>query len=207
MVLPVLAVGLVSTYMIFASPRTIDPNFEKQFANLDVATEDLRMENPRFTGEDSEGRPYEVVAGAATQDPLLPNLVALENPEALRAENKNDQVKVTAREGLYSVEEKTIDLSNEVELEQGIGKDIFVLRTNAAKVTLDKRTVESTTQVVGQTEGGVLIADGMTAYEEDGRSVFYNARMVLTPKKKEPEAEDSEAAEKDDAEEDGKPKT
>ena len=210
MVLPVLAVGLVSLYVVFASPRVVDRNFEKQFTNLNVATEDLRMENPRFTGEDDEGRPYEVVAGAATQDPLLPDLISLENPEALRTETsgKNDQVKVTANSGLYDVEGKTIDLNNNVELAQGIGDGVFVLRTDAAIVSLDDRKVESKGMVYGESGENTLIADSMTAYEEEGRSVFYNARMTLKPKKKNPPVETTadEAAE-DETKEDGKPKT
>lgn len=212
-VLPIFVVGIIGAYLVFSSPRMVDINFERQFSNLDVATEDLRMENPRFTGEDERGRPYEVVAGAATQDPLNPQLVVLENPEALRSAvmDAGSQVRVTANAGLYRMDDRAIDLSQNVELGQTIGESEFILRTEAATVALDDRTVTSKGEVFGQSADGTLTADSMKAYEEDGRSIFYNAHMVLIPKKQSPKDEDQDSVKSEgateEAEQDGQPKT
>ncbi|WP_306251560.1 LPS export ABC transporter periplasmic protein LptC [Parvularcula sp. IMCC14364] len=180
--LPVVIAGIVAAYVVTATPHTVDHTFVDQFQNLDAATDDLRMEQPRFINEDKQGRPYEVKAGAAVQNPAIPDFISLENPEALKALGEIDQSLVTARTGLYSLGNKTIKLDSEVEFKQGLGDQEIVLNMDAAEVRLEDRTVHSDVNVYGENQNGSISAEGMTAFEEEGRTVFYNARMVIAPK-------------------------
>ncbi|MGV6800890.1 MAG: LPS export ABC transporter periplasmic protein LptC [bacterium] len=178
-ILPGLALGLFLSYAVFASPQRIDTAFEKQFANLDVATNDLRMESPSFKGRDSEGDPYEIVAGAAIQDPDDPDFITLDSPYAIKAKDAEEQLQVTANSGIYSTLDRTIDLTDNVELLKGIIGDEYILNTDQAIVSLDDSVVRSTVQVTGRGENGTITAKGMTAYEDEGRVIFHDAHMRI----------------------------
>ncbi len=183
--LPIMIVGILAAYAITATPLTVDESFLDQFAKLDVKSNDLRLEQPQFLGEDKEGVAFEVSAGAAVQNPLAPKFVRLENPEALKALGTIDQALVTAKTGLYSMDAKKIDLNTQVEFKQGIGADEFILNMDAAEVFLDNREVHSNVAVYGENDNGSLQADGMTAYQDEGRTVFHNAKMIINPKRDE----------------------
>ena len=202
--LPVVIAGIVAAYGVTATPPVVDQNFEKQFQNLDVASQDLRMEKPRFIGEDTEGRPYEINAGAAVQSPLTPKFIALENPEAFKALGELDQALVSARTGMYSVDAKTIQLNSDVSFKQGIGADEFTLNMDTAEVRLEDRSVHSDVDVYGESQNGSISAQGMTAYREEGRTVFYNARMIINAPKKKSELDTTDQAEEKKSE---KPET
>ncbi len=180
--LPIVVIGIFAIYVVTATPRTVDRNFLRQFQNLDLASDELRMERPQFFGEDTEGVPYEVNAGAAIQDPENPKFISLLDPEAFKALGTADEALVKAKTGLYSVENQTLDLNTEVEFNQGIGNSHIKLSMDAAEVKLDQRIIESDVAVFGENENGSISADGMTAYQDEGRTVFHNARMVIKPK-------------------------
>ena len=182
--LPIIMIGIVAIYLIAATPSKVDQNFLRQFANLDAESKDLRLERPIFVGEDINGIPYELNADAAVQNPNLPKLINLENPEALKALGTVDQALVSAKNGLYSLDRKTIDLNTEVEFIQGIGDQMLTLKMDAAEVVLENRVVKAQTKVYGETENGTIQADGMTAYQEEGRTTFHNARMIIGGKGK-----------------------
>lgn len=175
--LPVVVVGIASSYVVMATPRTIDQSFVDQFENLDVATEDMRMERPRFVGEDNQGQSFEILADAAQQNPETPELIALENPEAFQQIREMGEEYIRALNGVYSTSERTIDLRNNVRIRQGIGSDDFDLTTEVGKIALDDRTFTSDVKVFGESSQGTISAEGMTAYQEDNRVVFRNAHM------------------------------
>ncbi len=193
--LPVVITGIVAAYGVTATPRTIDQDFLRQFQNLEVVSEDLRMEKPRFLGEDTAGVPYEINAGAATQNPRMPKFIVLENPEAFKALGHADQALVKAKTGMYSLDAKTIQLNSEVEFKQGIGSEEFVLSMDAAEVRLEDRSVHSDVDVFGENKNGSISAEGMTAYQDEGRTVFHKARMVIKPRNVEDEEQIPEASE------------
>lgn len=195
-VLPVCCVALVSAYAVVATPQEFDPTFEAQFANLDSPTRDLRMEKPRFSGEDASGLPFEIVAGAAIQSPENPTVITLDRPQAIRSADANDHVEVTAVTGEYNTSERRMNLAEDVVLTRGISGNSYVLRTDRAIVDIEGRTVQSDVRVDGEGATGTITADGMVAYEKEGRVVFTDAHMRLTPKRKdEPDAAPEETGE------------
>nr|GGI01784.1 hypothetical protein GCM10011355_33240 [Aquisalinus luteolus] len=177
LVLPVFIVGIASTYVVMATPQTVDRTFANQFENLDMATEDMRLDKPRFVGEDAAGRTFELLAAAAKQSPDAPDLVALDNPEAFKDLGDQGREYIKALEGLYSAENKTVDLRNNVQIHQGIGSDDFELTTETGKIALEDRTFSSDVQVFGKSSQGTISAEGMTAYRDEDKVVFRNAHM------------------------------
>jgi len=195
-VLPVVIFGIASTYVVMATPQTVDQSFVNQFENLDVATEDMRLDKPRFVGEDAAGRTFELLADAAKQSPDMPDLVSLDNPEAFKDMGAQGLEYIKALEGLYSAENKTVDLRNNVQIRQGIGSDNFELTTETGKIALEDRTFSSDVQVFGKSSQGTISAEGMTAYRDEDKVVFRNAHMRYNVS--EEESEESEDGQNDD---------
>ncbi|MBD0425806.1 LPS export ABC transporter periplasmic protein LptC [Aquisalinus flavus] len=193
-VLPVFIVALASTYVVMATPQTIDNSFVNQFENLDVATEDMRLDKPRFVGEDAAGRTFELLADAAQQSPDTPDLVALANPEAFKDLGTQGLEYIRALEGLYSAENKTVDLRNNVQIRQGIGADNFELTTETGKIGLENRTFSSDVQVYGKSAQGTISAEGMTAYRDEDKVVFRNAHMRYNVSEEETDDSDADQA-------------
>ncbi|MEM9422715.1 MAG: LPS export ABC transporter periplasmic protein LptC [Pseudomonadota bacterium] len=182
---PAIAGALVMVYAVNASPPRIDPEFVREFQQIQAEGRAMRLDRPRYAGEDERGLPFEIAARAAEQDPLAPDLVALENPEALRnvkSEEGVKPVKVRAATGMLNTESNQMALTSDVELEHDIGGGAFVLKTDAADVDLENSTVSSTVGVTGEGERGTVAADTLKAYQDEGRLVLEgNVRLRLNP--------------------------
>lgn len=187
LLIPAAAVGLLVTYALSATPPRVDLAFRDNFRQADVETSAMRLDRPRYAGEDLQGLPFEVAAKSAARDPNAPSLIDLENPEALRGVAQKDgteEVTVTARSGQLNTEAKTIDLAEDVRLQHSLGGMPIVFNTQAASVDLEANTVSSTAGVTGTGEQGSLEADNVTVFQGEGRAVLEgNVRLRLEPKK------------------------
>ncbi|WOI52900.1 LPS export ABC transporter periplasmic protein LptC [Parvularcula sp. LCG005] len=183
---PAAAAGLLATYVFSATPPQIDREFALQFTQIDTESDDMRLERPRYMGEDLSGLPFEVSAAAAQRNPNSPDRILLENPEAMRARARGDtseSMRVKARDGLYDTARDQIDLTNDVQMQHSIGGSDFTINTDAAAVDLKSNTITSTTGISGQGERGTVAADSATAYQGEGRLVLEgNVRVRLNPK-------------------------
>lgn len=193
LIVPAIGAGLLATYAFSASPAAVDVGFLRNFTQTDVESSDMRLDRPRYAGEDLRGLPFEVSAKSAERDPNAPGLIDLENPEALRSvEQKDgtDAVTVSARSGLLNTEEKHVDLTDNVRMVHSLGGAPIVFTTDAAQVDLDANTVTSTAGVTGEGDQGRLEADAVTVYQGEGRAVLEgNVRLRLEPKKDPAEVE------------------
>jgi len=181
---PAAATGLILTYAVSATPPEVDQEFLRQFSDIEATGSEMRLDRPRYVGEDTGGIPFEVSAFAARRNPNAPDIIRLENPEALRNGGSNDQLRVRALSGTLDTQGKTVDLNDDVQLEQGVGSDTFVLRTDAARIDIDGRTVRSETGVRGTGRAGDVEADTLTVYEDEERAVFEgNVKFRFEPAK------------------------
>ncbi|MEM9989182.1 MAG: LPS export ABC transporter periplasmic protein LptC [Pseudomonadota bacterium] len=180
LVVPAAAAGVLATYAFSATPPVIDPEFVREFTQLETtASEGMRLDRPRYLGEDLEGTPFEVSARSALRNPNDPTRIALQDPESLRVTKGGTEVmKVKARDGLFDTEKNHIALKKDVEFEHGQatntekGKSGFVLNTEAADVDIEAQTVSSTVGVTGKGTAGTVSADKATAYQGEGRLVL-----------------------------------
>lgn len=181
--LPVTAVALIGIFALNTGNRDTADVFLDEFENLTAATEELRMANPRFTGVDNDGQPFEITANAAIQNPQDQTHVALESPKAVQGANDNLSV-VTADKGLYASETNILELRDAVTFERQIGPEVYVLSTPEATVRIKEEIVSSDVGVGGDgPDGAALKADRMTAYNSEGRIVFEgNVSMRIIPK-------------------------
>ncbi len=181
--LPILALILIAAFLFNTGSRTVDTTFLDDFKQMQASTDELRMANPRFAGIDGQGRPFEITADAAKQNPGNRDVVELEMPRAVQG-HAGEETVVTADKGVYSAETSILDLSNGVRLEHQIGADIYVLRSPEATISIKDEVVTSNAGILGASQdGGSLKADQMKAYKADDRVVFKgNVSMRIFPK-------------------------
>lgn len=202
--LPILGVILVSAFFFNTRSTKVDPVFLDEFKDMTATTDDLLMANPRFAGVDDKGKPFEITAKTAKQQPGQRNIVELENPRAVQGLEEDMSV-VVADKGVYSSEENVLELSDSVTFEHQIGGDTYVLKSPAATVSIKSETVTSDAGVGGTgPDGATLQADHMTAYRGDRRVVFEgNVSMRIYPKSAEKIKNDKEGDDTSPSEENG----
>ncbi|MCQ8185826.1 LPS export ABC transporter periplasmic protein LptC [Parvularcula maris] len=187
LVTPALAVGLLLTYVLSATPPRVDHEFLAQFSGIET-TEDgegVKLSRPRYAGEDLSGRPFEVAAQSATRGQNDADPLALDRPEARRVKPDGRTSVLRAKDGTYDQTAQLVDLIGDVELEQSSSGGTFVLKTDAAKADLESQVVTSSTEVTGESERGTLRADRGTIYQNEDRVVLEGGvRMTLKPRKK-----------------------
>lgn len=141
------------------------PTVEKQLEGTsltDVGT--TTMKSPKFIGEDSQQRRWEVKAKEATQSGALnPDHVWLNEIEAKAEDADGRLITFKAGEGSYKKEGSTLQLDEGVKVE-GYG---FTLETESLESNLKKRTVTGDSSVVIQNENGILKA-GQFELENNG---------------------------------------
>jgi LPS export ABC transporter protein LptC len=196
LITPALAVGLLLTYALSATPPRVDHEFLAQFSGIET-TEDgegVRLSRPRYAGEDLEGRPFEVAAQSARRGQSDEDPLALDRPEARRVKPDGRTSVLRAKDGTYDQTAQLVDLIGDVELEQSGGGGSFVLRTDKAKADLESQVVTSSTEVTGESERGTLRADRGTIYQNEDRVVLEGGvRMTLKPRRKAAEDDQDES--------------
>lgn len=192
--LPIVALVLIAAFIFNTRSTGVDEAFLDDFKELTAATEELRMANPRFAGIDDKGKPFEIQAEWAIQEPGEKEMIGLEKPRAVQGE-ADDLTIVTADSGVYQSEQNILELSDNVTLEHAIGKNIYVFRSPAATVSMGDEVVTSNAGVGGEgPDGGALKADRMKAYNAEGRVVFEgNVSMRIYPKSKKEPATDAQS--------------
>ena len=183
-IMPTVAVLLIVLFLINTRSNTVDQAFLDDFKTIAASTEELRMANPRFAGVDDEGKPFEITAIAASQDPEGKEVIRLESPRAIQGGGDETSV-VTAESGLYRTEENILTLNREVTLEHQLGAKTYILRSPVATVSIKDQIVTSDAGVGAEgPDGATLEADRMSAYRSDGRVVFEgNVSMRIYPNK------------------------
>ncbi|MEO1252940.1 MAG: LPS export ABC transporter periplasmic protein LptC [Pseudomonadota bacterium] len=181
--LPILAVALVALFIINTRSNSVDQAFLDDFKSIAASTEELRMANPTFAGVDAKGRPYQITAVAASQDPGARDIVELESPRAIQGGDDASSL-VTAATGVYRTEDNILELVDDVTFEHLLGADRYELRAPKATVLIEDQVVVSDDGVdASGPDGGALSAERMTAYRGDGRVVFEgNVSMRIYPK-------------------------
>ncbi len=182
--LPILAVLLIVAFIFNTRSNPVDQAFLDDFKTITASTEELRMANPRFAGVDDKGKPFEITAISASQDPATKDVIQLESPRAVQGGNGEASV-VTAESGLYRSEDNILTLNRSVTLEHALGADTYVLRAPVATVLIKDQIVTSDAGVGAEgPDGATLQADRMKAFREDGRVVFEgNVSMRIYPGK------------------------
>ena len=150
--------------------------------------EGLTMLNARFAGIDSRNQPFLVTADVASQAEDSESVVALELPKADITLEDGTWVALSARNGLYDRDQKTVELTGDVSFFHDEG---FELHTETARFDLDKGTATSRETVTGQGVFGQIESTGFDSFEQGDRIIFSGPTQLLLY----PDAHVGEAAE------------
>ena len=141
--------------------------------------EGVTMLNARFSGFDGRNQPFLVTADVASQATDNEAVVSLELPKADITLEDGSWVALSARDGLFDRERKTVDLVGQVSFFHDKG---FELHTETAHFDLGKGTAMSREAVTGQGVFGQIEATGFDSFDQGDRIIFTGpTRLLLYP--------------------------
>jgi len=164
LVLSAIIIAVVALYILFNALRKEAP---PPLPPQDVDGE-VRMINPRFTGRDSAGRPYVVIADTATRRNDEPDTTDLVNPRLDTAPG-SDSSQVTAKSGIYRANKKTLTLFDSVHFTTPNGYEYV---TEHAKFYIDTDHIVGDKPVSGTGPMGSVRADAYEIINGEEKVIF-----------------------------------
>lgn len=135
----------------------------------------LRMDSPRYVGQTSSERPYEISARAASFDPLQTRIVHLDRPVADIALAEDD-VHLTAERGVYDRDSERLLLDGGIEVVTSSG---YRFVTPSARVNLAQGQVRGWQQIEGEGPTGTLSASRFEI-QDAGDVLRFDGRVRVT---------------------------
>ncbi|MEL1251983.1 LPS export ABC transporter periplasmic protein LptC [Aurantiacibacter gilvus] len=173
------AVGVIAAMMLITplSPRG-EVSFLLDRNKVAVAEDRLRVDNAMYRGEDSNGRPFSLVAGEAVQQSNAVPIVMMEDLTARMVLSEGPAV-LTAPRGTYAIDDEQVGIPGVVQFTASDGYQ-FIARN--VTIDLPTRSLFGDGQVSGQIPAGTFSADSMHANLETRTiSLDGNARLNMTP--------------------------
>ncbi len=179
-VLPATAVTLAGLVLFWPQLNPLDNRFRLKPVQVSIDDlENLRMVSPRFVGTDERNQPFSITADQATQDVGSSDVTALTSPKGDLTLNNGSWIALTANEGLYHKQDRTLDLWEQVNVFHDAG---YELKTRRAKADLALGNVSGDDPVEGQGPDSQLRGQGFRIYDKGARlTVTGKSRLVLYP--------------------------
>lgn len=136
--------------------------------NLRVRDDVVRMVNPRFYGQDEQGRAF--VLGAREAQRGGGEQIRLDDPMLRLGTAGGKPTEITAKKGLYDEENRSVRLTGDVKVnDAGSG---FRFRTGEAKIDTRSGVISGNAPIQGQGPLGQISASSYAIYDEGARVVF-----------------------------------
>jgi lipopolysaccharide export system protein LptC len=160
--LAVPATGLSLLLLIIAWPylRDYESGFTLSFEDLSRSSEQLRMENPRYVGIDSERRRFEITAKTALQSQTDAGEVSLDQIKAMVTLQDKSEVVLTAPKGSYLPHRALLTLSGGLKILSGTGYEVNL---DHAQYNADTAVASSNDRVEGKAPFGSFAANAFEA--------------------------------------------
>ena len=177
LVLPLLALVVIALVIAWPHLDTTDIRFRIGFAASQLNdAEDPSMINPRYVGTDKDNQPFALTADLARSLAGPGTQVELEMPKADITTQDGTWLVLTAENGIYAREAKTLKLDGKVNLFHDQG---YEFRTNRAQIDLTAGTASGNDPVEGQGAFGHLTANGFQLTDK-GRTIQFHGKSKLT---------------------------
>ncbi len=157
--LPVVIVALLVMLAVAPFDRRGDVSFILDKNKVDEAPERMRVEQARYTGEDDQGRKFQIVADRALQQTSNVPIVTIEGMRA-RLDLARGPLGIAALRGRYDLAQEEVLVDGPISV---AGPDGYRLATRDVRVDLDKRTMQSHGPVSGRMELGQFQAGQLQA--------------------------------------------
>ncbi len=147
--------------------------------NISVSDGKLVMENPELSGFDKNKRPYNLSATKAIQDVENPNQVELQEILAELPMNEKITATITAGNGVYDADAKTLVLKKSVNLVTSSG---MVLNLEDASVDIGNSIMHTNNPINGTSPQADISSNTMMVEDGGNRLIFEGrVRMTLRP--------------------------
>ena len=176
--LPVIAGSVLLLVVVWPEFKPKPERFAVGISDLKVNVEGgQRVVNARFTGVDSENRPFSVTADAVVQD--AKDGVKLTQPKADVTLAGNSWVAIAAPQGTLWRKQEVLNLVGGVDL---FHDDGYEFHTEEARIDLRSGAASGDTQVKGQGPFGTVNAEGFRIVDSGDRIIFNGkSRLVILP--------------------------
>lgn len=159
------------------------PELKSNPEKLIIELSDLKIEtaggqrvmNARFTGVDSENRPFSITAKSVVQTGSDDNDVELSQPKADVTLAGDSWVAIAAPKGVFRPDGEVLELSGGVDL---FHDDGYEFRTAAARLNFRKSAASGSSPIRGQGPFGRIEAEGFRV-TGNGESIFFTGRSRL----------------------------
>ena len=157
--LPVLGVVLIAVLAISPFDKRGDVSFILDKKGVDKATERMRIESARYSGEDASGNKFVIQANRAIQQKSDVPIVMIEGIMAQMGLAQGPLV-IHAERGNYDLDNQMVQVNGPVKV---VGADGYRLETSNVQVDMKQHTLESRGQVSGTMKLGTFEAGQMHA--------------------------------------------
>jgi lipopolysaccharide export system protein LptC len=157
--LPLIAVAFLLVLAIAPFDQRGDVSFILDKKEVDKATERMRIETARYSGEDNRGNKFEITAQRAIQQSSDQPIVDIEGMMA-RLGLAQGPVVIGANKGRYDLDTHLVDILGPVRV---IGPDGYRLLTRDVSVDLRDRTMRSRGPAAGAMRLGQFQAGNLSA--------------------------------------------
>ena len=178
--LPLAALVVIVLVIAWPHINTRDLRFRLGVTVLTLTgSDDPSMINPRYVGTDADNQPFSITADLARNIADKSMKVTLVMPKADIMLEDGTWLVLTANDGVYSRDEKMLDLAGAVNLYHDSG---YEFRTDHAAIDLTTGTAESHVPVSGQGLFGQLQASGFRMTNK-GKVIHFlgKSKLVLYP--------------------------
>lgn len=135
----------------------------------------MRMENPRFTGSDSQQRQFNVTAEAAVQKQASDPALDLASPKGDLIAQQGSWMSLSANTGRYDQKKQWLDLAGKVEFFRDDG---YQVTTDKASIDLKQGIASGDAAVEGQGPAGHVTSEGFRVFER-GRIIEFSGKAHL----------------------------
>ena len=176
--LPALAVLILLVLLVvFAFRSLVAPQID--IGDVSVSDGKLVMENPTLNGFDGKKRPYDLTATRAIQDVSNPALVELQEIRANLPIDEKINASISAGNGFYDADAKTLRLGDVVEVNTNDGMKIEL---QDAQIDIGSGYLKTDKPIKAISPQASISAGSMTISESGEVIVFDNkVFMVLNP--------------------------
>lgn len=174
-ILPAIAVVVVVGFIGAVALRNIGlPSINIGSLNLDDGK--LVMEHPRLSGMDGDQRPYSLTAEKAIQDLSKPKSIELDVITAKLPMENDVYANITADNGVYNSENKTLVMNGKVTLKTDTGMEINLVDVD---VDIGTGSLQTSNPVSLKTENATITADSLRV-ENNGERIIFEKRVRMT---------------------------
>ena len=176
--LPVVAGSVLLLVVVWPEFKPKPERFAVGISDLKVNVEGgQRVVNARFTGVDSENRPFSVTADAVVQD--ADDGVKLTQPKADVTLAGDSWVAIAAPQGTFWRKPRVLNLVGGVDL---FHDDGYEFQTEEARIDFRIGAASGDTPVKGHGPFGTVDAEGFRIVESGNRIIFNGkSRLVIFP--------------------------